>query len=127
MGGRKTNMRKITKGQVASEVSATGKIIFTSSEVIRRSRIGEKIIFVKEHTQPEDTMAIEKSVGVITKIGGLASHASITAREFGKACIINVSNMEIADKCIIVDGVSYKEGTEVFLDCVSGGIYLKNG
>lgn len=120
-------MKKITEGQVASEVSATGIIVLSSEEAIRRSKAGEKIILVKNFTQPEDTIAIEHSVGVITIVGGLTSHASITAREFEKACIINVSDIEIFDKYIIANGDKYHEGTEVFLDSVTGGIYLKNG
>ena len=120
-------MKKITEGQVASEVSATGIIILNSEEVIRRSKNGENVILIKQFTQPEDTIAIEHSVGVITIVGGLTSHASITAREFNKACIINVSDIEINDKYIIIDGVKYSEGTEVFLDGVTRGIYLKNG
>lgn len=120
-------MKKITEGQVASKVSASGVIVLNSEEAIRRSKAGEDVILVKEFTQPEDTIAIEHSVGVITVVGGLTSHASITAREFKKACIINVSDIEINDKYIMVDGVRHDEGTEVFLDEVTGGIYLKNG
>ena len=120
-------MKKITEGQVASEVSATGTIALSSSEAIRRANLGENIVLVKEYTQPEDPIAIEKSVGVITVVGGLTSHASITAREFKKACIINVSDIEIFDNHIIINGVKYNEDTEVFLDSVTGGVYLKNG
>lgn len=125
--GKKYKMKKITEGQVASEVSVTGIIVLSSDEAIRRSKDGEDVILVKEFTQPEDTIAIEHSVGVITVIGGLTSHASITAREFKKACIINVSEIKIFGSYIIVNDVRYNEGTEVFLDSVTGGIYLKNG
>lgn len=120
-------MELITEGQVASEVSATGIIVLSSDEAIRRAKAGEKVILVKEFTQPEDTVAIEHSVGVITVCGGLTSHASITAREFEKACIINVSDITISNNSIIVNDIEYNEGTEVFLDSVTGGIYLKNG
>lgn len=120
-------MEKILEGQVASEVSATGIIILSSKEAIRRTDGGENVILVKEYTRPEDTLAIEKSVGVITKVGGLISHASITAREFGKACIINVSDMEFTSKGILINDRFFAEGIEVFLDSVTGGIYLKNG
>ncbi len=120
-------MKLITEGQVASEVSATGIIVLSSKEAIRRSKDGKNVILIKQFTQPEDTIAIDHSVGVITVVGGLTSHASITAREFKKACIINVSDIEINDKHIIISGVRYDEGTEVFLDGVTGGIYLKNG
>lgn len=124
---RRIKMKKILEGQVASKVSATGVIALSSDDAIRRAKGGENVILVKKFTQPEDTLAIEHSVGVITIVGGLTSHASITAREFGKACIINVSEMEITDKGILVGGLVYPEGTEFFLDHITGGIYLKNG
>ena len=100
-------MKLIAEGQVASNIAATGIIVLDSDDAICRSRKGEKVILVKEFTQPEDTLAIECSVGVITIIGGLTSHASITAREFNKACIINVSDIEIVDNYIIIDENSY--------------------
>ncbi len=120
-------MKKLTEGQVASEVSATGIIVLSSDEAIRRSKMGEKVILIKEFTQPEDTVAIEHSVGVITICGGLTSHASITAREFKKACIINVSDVKIQEGGIMINDNFYPEGIKVFLDRVIGGIYLKNG
>ncbi len=121
-------MIKITEGQVASNVSATGRIVLSSDRAITlATEPGEKVILVREFTQPEDTIAIEHSVGVITICGGLTSHASITAREFGKACIINVSDIKIKEDGIMVGDKFYPEGTEVFLDNVTGGIYLTNG
>lgn len=121
-------MKMILQGQVASKISVTGVITLTSNEVIRRVRNGERVIFIKEFMQPEDTLAIKDSVGVITITGGLTSHASIVAREFGKACIINVSDIQISikDKLIIVNNVKYNEGIEIFMDALTGGIYLKN-
>lgn len=71
-------------------------------------------ILVTDHTDPGWTPFFVTIGGVITNIGGLLSHTSIVAREYGLPAVVNVKN---ATKII-------KDGQTVFLDGDTGEITL---
>lgn len=48
----------------------------------------EGFILVADHTTPELLPIMKKSIAIITDMGGLLSHASITARELSIPCIV---------------------------------------
>ena len=52
----------------------------------------EKSILVTTTTDPEFIPAIKKSSAIITDIGGLLSHAAISARELNIPCIVGTEN-----------------------------------
>jgi pyruvate,water dikinase len=52
----------------------------------------EQSILVTTTTDPEFMPAIKKSSAIITDIGGLLSHAAISAREIGIPCIVGTEN-----------------------------------
>jgi len=106
-------MKLLGFGQAVCEGTVSGKAVFNNDEAITLSREGEDIILVTEYTTPEDAIALTLVKGVITRVGGLMSHASITCREFNIPCIINVN----------IDKI--KEGDNILLDSLTGNVYLK--
>lgn len=48
----------------------------------------EGLVLVADHTTPELLPIMKKSIAIITDMGGLLSHASITSRELGIPCIV---------------------------------------
>jgi len=55
-------------------------------------KMEEKSILVTTTTDPEFMPAIKKSSAIITDIGGLLSHAAISAREINVPCIVGTEN-----------------------------------
>jgi len=49
-------------------------------------------ILVVPYTTPLMTIALMSCVGIISEQGGITSHASIVAREFGLPCIVGVAH-----------------------------------
>lgn len=120
-------MDNIAFGQVASKGDVTGRICFSEVSIAKYKRAGEKTIFVKKFTVPEDTPTIEKSDGVLTKVGGLLSHAAVSAREYGKPCIINCLGFQITPKGLICDGRMIREGSTITMltkPCEPGKGYI---
>ena len=120
-------MKKLTYGQIASEGVSSGKVYFTSKSALLHAQLGEKVILAKKYTTPEDSLAIQNSVGVFTEVGGITSHASICAREFNKPCIINCVGIEFKPKHLNTIDASINEGTMVKLDANTGNIYVEGG
>jgi len=54
------------------------------------------IVLVADNTIPELLPIMRKSIAVVTDMGGMLSHAAITAREFNIACIIGTGNATAA-------------------------------
>ena len=48
-----------------------------------RSR-GERVILVRDHTRPEDVLGMLAAQGIVTEVGGAASHAAVVSRELGR-------------------------------------------
>ena len=70
-----------------------GKIIGTARVIMRPEDIGRllpKDIMVTDHTDPGWTPAFVTIAALITNTGGLLSHASIVAREYGLPAVVNV-------------------------------------
>ena len=71
-------------------------------------------IFVSATTDPELIEGLKKSAAIITDIGGMLSHAAITARELDKLCIVGT---QIASKVL-------KDGMEVEVDADNGVVKI---
>ena len=58
-------------------------------------RQGEKVILVREETNPEDVEGMRAAEGILTARGGMTSHAALVARGWGKCCIVGAGDMKI--------------------------------
>lgn len=119
-------MNSIAFGQIASKGDVTGRICFSEKAITKYSKAG-KTILVKQFTTPDDSILIDKADGVLTKVGGLLSHAAVCAREYNKPCVINCIGFEISNKPkgLKSGKTLIKEGTMVTLN--EGKVYLKGG
>jgi len=52
-----------------------------------------KYILITETTDPSMDLLIKNSIAIITEVGGILSHASISSREYGIPCIVGVNGI----------------------------------
>ena len=73
---------------------------------------GEKVILVREETNPEDVEGMRAAEGILTARGGMTSHAALVARGWGKCCIVGAGDLKIdlGAKRLSVGEVKLKEG-----------------
>ncbi|SNQ60060.1 PEP-utilizing enzyme [Candidatus Methanoperedens nitratireducens] len=107
----KENVRKLKKvftGYSASSGIVQGRArIIHSPEEFGRFKAGE--ILVAPTTDPMWSNLFPIAKAVVTEMGGVLSHASIVAREYGTPCVVNVQGIVDALKdgdLIEVDGKS---------------------
>jgi rifampicin phosphotransferase len=107
----KDNIRELKKvfiGYAASSGIVQGKVrIIHSPEEFGKFKAGE--ILVAPATDPMWTNLFPIAKAVVTEMGGVLSHASIVAREYGTPCVVNVQGIidALEDGDLIeVDGTS---------------------
>jgi len=82
---------KELKGLAVSmgKVTGTAKVIISSGDI---GRLLPGDILVTDHTDPGWTPVFVTISALVTNTGGLLSHASIVAREYGLPAVVNVLN-----------------------------------
>jgi pyruvate,orthophosphate dikinase len=114
----------ISHGIPASDGVVTGSIAFSAERAVEDSMRGN-VILVRETASPDDIIGIHASVGILTARGSRTSHAAVVARQMGKVCVVNCTELAIEQgrhRCSI-HGFSFHEGDLLSLDGNSGAVY----
>lgn len=114
----------IAKGLPASPGAASGKITFSSDEAEHLSKMGEKVILVREETSPEDIHGMHAAAGILTSRGGMTSHAAVVARGMGRPCVSGAGHIRIDYKKgeMSVLGEIFNEGDILTVDGGTGEV-----
>ncbi|MCU0361879.1 MAG: pyruvate, phosphate dikinase [Bacteroidales bacterium] len=117
----------LVKGLPAGPGAAVGKIVFTAEDAVAWFRKGEKVILLREETNPEDVEGMRAAEGILTARGGMTSHAALVARGWGKCCIVGAGGLHVdaSTKTAKVAGTStvLREGDVVTLNGTKGNVY----
>lgn len=119
-------MQPAAVGLPASPGAATGKIAFDAKEAKERRGKGEKIILVRAETSPEDIDGMVAAEGILTKRGGMTSHAAVVARGMGKCCVAGCGDLVVDEekRVVIVAGKSLTEKDLISIDGSTGNVYI---
>ncbi len=121
------NVDPLVKGLPAGPGASVGKVVFTAEDAVKWARKGEKVILLREETNPEDVEGMRAAVGILTARGGMTSHAALVARGWGKCCIVGAGalNVDAKNKTAKVPGsnVVIREGDVLTLNGTRGNVY----
>ena len=115
----------LAKGLPAGPGGATGKVVFTAQDAVDWAAKGEKVVLVREETNPEDVEGMRASVAILTSRGGMTSHAALVARGWGMCCVVGAGDMKVDSikKEFTVDDITVKEGDAITLNGTAGKVY----
>jgi pyruvate,orthophosphate dikinase len=115
----------IVSGLPAGPGGASGKIVLTSAEAVEWAARGEKVILVREETNPEDVEGMRAAEGILTARGGMTSHAALVARGWGKCCIVGAGglNIDLKSKKLTAGDTTLSEGDVITLNGTKGRVY----
>ncbi|MBG0858519.1 MAG: pyruvate, phosphate dikinase, partial [Bacteroidales bacterium] len=120
-------VKPVVKGLPAGPGAAVGKVVFTAEDAVAWFRKGEKVILLREETNPEDVEGMRAAEGILTARGGMTSHAALVARGWGKCCIVGAGGLhvEAASKTAKVSGsnIVIKQGDVLTLNGTKGNVY----
>jgi pyruvate, orthophosphate dikinase len=121
--GRADGLERIAKGLPASPGMAVGGVA-TSPAAVHAAPAGRPLILVRAETSPEDVPAMAKVAGVLTSLGGLASHAAVIARGWGVPAVVGTAEIEVDDGGFTVGGRRYADGETISIDGSTGEVFL---
>jgi pyruvate,orthophosphate dikinase len=126
------SLRKLTKlatGIDASPGAAVGRLAFTSEDAVEMSAEGP-VILIRKETTPDDIHGMDASKGIVTAVGGKASHAAVVARGMGVPCVVGCGAIAInerAKSATVKAGdnqLTIKEGDWVSINGATGEVFL---
>ena len=114
----------IASGLGASPGAAVGAVYFDPNTAVDAYDEGIDIILVKDETSPEDVHGMAIAEGILTTKGGLASHAAVVARGWGKPAVCGAAGIMIGDGHFTVGSLIVREGDIISLDGATGEVFL---
>jgi pyruvate, orthophosphate dikinase len=105
---------------------AVGRAAFDAASAKRLAASGESVVLVRPDIDTSDVAGLAAASGALTAMGGRTAHASLIARQMGKACVVSCSGLvidEAAHRCEI-GGVPLLEGDWLSVDGDTGEVFL---
>lgn len=119
------NLKYLGKGIGATEGIVVGRVAIGHEQANKFAEDGEPYIYVALETNPEDSLQMKNSVGILTGLGGKLSHAAVVARGWNKSCVVSLEGMEIddADSGFTYNDVTYPNGAWIKINGSSGEVW----
>ncbi|MDQ0470459.1 pyruvate, phosphate dikinase [Labrys wisconsinensis] len=120
----KAARQEIARGLPASPGAASGEIVFTSEEAEAVKSAGRPVILVRQETSPEDIKGMLAAAGILTRLGGMTSHAAVVARGWGKPCVSGAGSIRVdaAAGVLHAGGKAWRRGDIITLDGSTGQV-----
>lgn len=120
-----SNAKIIGSGLAAGPGAASGHVVFSAEEAVRRSAKGDKVVLARIETSPEDLRGMIAAEGILTSRGGVSSHAALVARQMGKVCVCGASNIRIDyhNGSLSADSTTLRQGDYISIDGTTGDVF----
>ncbi len=120
----KANLQVLVTGINASPGAAVGKVVFDADTAVEWVERGEKVVLVREETNPDDVHGMYAAEGILTSRGGKTSHAAVVARGAGKPCVVGAEGLHIdmASRSFEAGGQLINEGDVISIDGGTGTV-----
>jgi pyruvate,orthophosphate dikinase len=122
----KADFEVLAKGVNASPGAARGEVVFTAHDAVAAEEEGRDVILVRPFTEADDVAGFHAAKGILTSLGGKASHAALVARGMGRPAVVGASALEIDLKAQVIR-VGDKEigaGEVISIDGTTGRVTL---
>ena len=117
--------KKIGSGLAAGPGAASGHVVFSAEEAVRRAEKGDKVVLARIETSPEDLRGMIAAEGILTSRGGVSSHAALVARQMGKVCVCGASGIHIdyQKRMLSANGTTLAQGDYISIDGTAGEVF----
>jgi pyruvate,orthophosphate dikinase len=123
---KSASVQVLAKGISASPGAAVGKVVLDADTAVEWVEKGEKVVLVRDETNPDDVHGMYAAEGILTARGGKTSHAAVVARGAGKPCVVGADALRIdyAGKKFTANGTTVKQGDVISIDGATGDVVV---
>jgi pyruvate,orthophosphate dikinase len=117
----------VARGVPASPGAAVGEVVFDSDRAEDLADEGRDVILIRAETSPRDIAGMIAATGIVTALGGRASHGAVVARSIGIPAVCGVEEMQLdpdRGRASLPGGVLIHEGDVITIDGSAGSIML---
>ena len=118
----------IAKGVPAAPGGAKGEVVFSAKEAVEAAAEDppRAVVLVRPDTNANDVAGFHAAKGILTSLGGKASHAALVARGMGVPCVTAASELDInlEERVIRVGEHMIKAGDFIAINGTTGEITL---
>jgi len=112
------NKAPCVTGVGASGSIVTGIAVLSSADAVSCK---EDCILVTEETTPSDFPGMAASVGILTRTGGITSHAAVVARGMDKTCVVGAEDLNIGLNATMHTSIA---GKKITMDGATGRVWI---
>src|SRR3954453_347477 len=94
-GGAKGEIVFTAQAAGGAPGGAKGEIVFTAQAALEAADGGKDVVLVRPDTNANDVAGFHAARGILTSLGGKASHAALVARGMGLPCVTAVSELKV--------------------------------
>jgi pyruvate,orthophosphate dikinase len=120
---RPTTVPLLTIGLPASPGVATGELVTDAAAAAAAGAAGRAVILVRAETSPDDVHGMARAAGIVTALGGIASHAAVVARGWGIPAVVGAREIEVRRDGIGVNGQTLPTGEVLTIDGGTGQVF----
>src|SRR4051794_33975412 len=122
----KAKYEVIATGVPAAPGGAKGEVVFTAGDAVDAAGEGRAVVLVRPDTNANDVAGFHAAKGILTSLGGKASHAALVARGMGVPCVTAASELEInlEERVIRVSAHEIKAGDFIAINGTNGDVTL---
>src|SRR3954465_16048962 len=122
----KADYEVIATGVGAAPGAAKGEVVFSAKEAVDAGADGRDVILVRPDTNANDVAGFHAAKGILTSLGGKASHAALVARGMGVPCVTAASelNINLEQRVIRVGDHKIKAGDFIAINGTNGEVTL---
>src|SRR3954462_6475916 len=122
----KADYEVIATGVPAAPGGAKGHVVFTAQEAVEAAQDGKAVVLVRPDTNANDVAGFHAAKGILTSLGGKASHAALVARGMGVPCVTAASALKInlEQRVIHVGDHEIKAGDFIAINGTTGDVTL---
>jgi pyruvate,orthophosphate dikinase len=115
-----------TRGLPASPGAASGHVVFTADDAVKRAEAGDPVVLVRRETVPDDIHGMWVAQGVLTATGGMTSHAAVVGRQMGKPSVVGAGELVIDEhaRTLRIRDQVVKQGDFISFDGLTGEVKI---
>jgi len=122
--GPEVDAMVLARGLGASPGRAVGVVSLDADDAVTRAAAGQDVILVRPETSPADVHGMAEARGLVTRYGGLMSHAAVVARSWGLPAVVGVADLEIGPDALEAGGHRVPAGEAITVDGDRGLVLL---